>query len=88
MPRAKKIVRLWGNWSEEELQRAFDEIKFANCSVNAVSKEHGIPGRALKDYLIFSSIKSLFQRLALLPTPLALLPSRAFNNANCNDFTF
>ena len=52
------------------LQRAFDKIKFANCSVivNAVSKEHGILRRSLKDYLIFSSIKTFsFQRLALLP---------------------
>jgi len=37
---------------------AFDKIKFANCSVNAVPKEHGIPRRTLKDYLIFSSIKT------------------------------
>ena len=29
-----------GNWCEEEVQRAFDKIKFANCFVNdAVSKE-------------------------------------------------
>ena len=47
-----------GNWSEEELQRAFDKIKFANCSVNAVSEEHGIPRRTLRVYLIFSSIKT------------------------------
>ena len=58
MPRAKKTVRLWGNWSEEELQRAFDKIKFANCSVNAVSKEHGIPKQIPRDFLIFSSIKT------------------------------
>ena len=47
-----------GNWSEEELQRAFDKIKFVNCSVNAVSKEHGIPKQTLGDDLIFSSIKT------------------------------
>ena len=68
MPRAKKTVRLGGNWFEEELQqgngfkvelqRQFDKIKFASCSVNAVSKEHGIPRQTLKDYLIFSSIKT------------------------------
>ena len=58
MPRAKKTVRLRGNWSEEELQRAFDKIKLASCPVNAVSKEHGIPRRTLRDYLIFSSIKT------------------------------
>jgi len=55
MPRAKKTVHLRGNWSEEELQRAFDRIKFANCSVNAVSKEHAIPRRTVRGYLIFSS---------------------------------
>ena len=50
---------LWGNMSEVELQRAFDNIKFSNCSVNAVSKEHGIPRQTLiRDYLIFSSIKA------------------------------
>ena len=75
------------------------KIKFANCSVNAVSKEHGIPKQTLRDYLIFSSIKTCWRhclqddvftcRVALLPTyPLALLPSRAFKNANRNDFTF
>ena len=100
---SEEICTFRGNWSKEELQHAFDKIKFANRSVNAVSKEHGIPRRTLRDYLIFSSIKTFyFQRLALLPTerryylqggvitylPLALLPSRAFNNANCNDFTF
>ena len=47
-----------GNWSEEELQRTFDEIKFANCSVNAISKEYGIPRQTLRDYLFFSSIKT------------------------------
>jgi len=54
----KKTVRLQGNWSEEELQRAFHKIKFSNCSINAASKEHGIPRRTLRDYLIFSSIKT------------------------------
>jgi len=58
MPRAKKTVRLWGNWPEEEFQRAFDKIKFANSSVNAVSKEHGVSRQTLRDYLIFSSIKT------------------------------
>jgi len=58
MTRAKETVHLRGNWSEEELKRAFDKIKFANCSVNAVSKERGIPRRTLRDYLIFSSIKT------------------------------
>ena len=47
MPRAKKTVRLRGNWSEKEHQRAFDKIKFANCSLNAVSKGHGIPRQTL-----------------------------------------
>ena len=36
----KFMENLWRNWFEEELQRAFDKIKFANCSVSAVSKEH------------------------------------------------
>ena len=50
---SKETVHLRGNWSEEELQRAFDKIKFANCSVDAVSKEHGIPRRTLKGLLDF-----------------------------------
>ena len=48
MPRAKNTVHLRGKWSEEDL---FDKIKFANCWVNAVSKEHGISRGTLKDYL-------------------------------------
>ena len=96
MSRGKKTT-LQRNWSEEELQRAFDERKFSNCSVSVVSKEHGIPSQTLRDYLIFPLIKT-FQFLwsALLPTgwrytnrvallstyPLALLRSRAFHNAN------
>ena len=49
---------LTGNWSEEELQREFEKIKFANCSVNAISKENGVLRRTLRDYLIFLSIKT------------------------------
>ena len=54
---SKENCTFMGNWSEEELQHAFDKIKFANCSINAVSKEHGIFRQTLRDYLIFSSIK-------------------------------
>jgi len=72
MPRAKKTVHLWGNWSEEELQRAFDKIKFANCCFkgtwNSLTNTKGLFDFFINQNLLISEVGVIAYRMALLHT--------------------